>query len=134
MPSDSIPPTSTSTPTMRRLASAVNAPTGWPNATVTGQPNDIFDIRTTFKLAMARKCWQYLPRSPNATASGLLNDISKYTASNFLDLTMRGKCINAFLSWPNATANGHLNDPFGIVSSIARCLASGVNDFELSSV
>ncbi|KAI4525286.1 hypothetical protein K525DRAFT_266241 [Schizophyllum commune Loenen D] len=92
MPSDSIPPTSTPTPTMRWLANAVNVSSGWPNATVTGQPNDIPDTQ------------------PNATASGLLNDISKYAASNFLNITMRGKCINASSSWPNATANGHLND------------------------
>ena len=41
MPSDSIPPTSTPTPTptMRWLANAVNISSGWPNATVTGQPN-----------------------------------------------------------------------------------------------
>ncbi|KAL1677911.1 hypothetical protein EV122DRAFT_278724 [Schizophyllum commune] len=64
MPSDSIPPTSTPTPTptMRWLANAVNVSSGWPIATVTGQPNDIFDIRTTFKLAMAYKCRQYLPK------------------------------------------------------------------------
>ncbi|KAL1715432.1 hypothetical protein EV715DRAFT_294235 [Schizophyllum commune] len=110
MPSDSISPTST--PTMRWLANAVNAPTGWPNATVTGKPNDILDTQKTFKLVIKL----------------VVAHISKYTASNFLDLTTRGKCINAFSSWPNATANGHLNDPFAghgrlMISSILALIS-----------
>ncbi|KAL1758405.1 hypothetical protein FB107DRAFT_272019 [Schizophyllum commune] len=36
-----------------------------------------FDTQMTFKLAVARKCRQYLPRQPNATASGVLNGIFK---------------------------------------------------------
>ncbi|KAL1711080.1 hypothetical protein EV121DRAFT_285027 [Schizophyllum commune] len=117
MPSDSMPPTSTPTPTMRWLANAVNVSSGWPNANVTGQPNDIVDTQKTFKLAVARKCRQYLPRSPNATASGLLNAQRCLDTQVAFKLAVARKCRQYLPRQPNATASGVLNDIFKSAAS-----------------
>ena len=118
------------------LASAVNALPGSHNATTTGQPNGTplkwhhlssFLTFTTglvvVKKAVACKCRQYLPRTPNATAYGLFNGappascacirhspvLSDYLGI-ILDLAMLRKCINVSTSGgPNTTAIGLLN-------------------------
>ncbi|KAL1756681.1 hypothetical protein FB107DRAFT_273682 [Schizophyllum commune] len=90
------------------LASAIDALPGSPNATITGQPNGLVVV----KKAVACKCRQYLPRTPNATAYGLFNDY----LGIILDLAMLRKCINVSTSGgPNTTAIGLLNDRLGIL-------------------
>ncbi|KAL1717749.1 hypothetical protein EV715DRAFT_291866 [Schizophyllum commune] len=65
----------------RRLASAVNAFSGEPNATTFGQSNDVFN--------------------PNATAFGLLND--SWTSSHTLDASQAHQCIAGS---PNVAGTG----------------------------
>ncbi|KAI5825933.1 hypothetical protein K523DRAFT_355597 [Schizophyllum commune Tattone D] len=99
------------------LASAVNALPGSPTATTTGRPNGLVVV----KKAVACKCPQYLPRTPNATAYGLFNDY----LGIILDLTKLRKCINVLTpSGPNTTAIGFLNDTLDNVSWTLRRHAS----------